>query len=30
MAEDLNGLNNTDPNPLAGEAGYWQSFEELY
>ena len=23
MAEDLNGLNNTDPN-------YWQSFEELY
>ncbi len=23
MAEDINGLNNTDPN-------YWQSFEELY
>ncbi len=23
MAEDLNGLKNTDPN-------YWQSFEELY
>lgn len=30
MAEDLNGLNNTYPNPPAGEAGYWQSFEELY
>ncbi len=30
MAEDLKGLNITDPNPPAGEAGYWQSFEELY
>ena len=30
MAEDLLGMKNTDPNPSAEQAGYWQSFEELY
>jgi MoCo/4Fe-4S cofactor protein with predicted Tat translocation signal len=30
MAEDKNGLMNTDPNLPTGQAGYWQSFEELY
>ena len=30
MAEDFNEVKNTDPNLPAEQAGYWQSFEELY